>query len=168
MVLPTGPAFVEYENLVFGGSTVQHRHLLLSLVVTLLLSALASANPIALNMTSLHSSVYSDARIDSSHFSASAAKTSPTIFAAFSNRVSGLNDNARLGESFPGAMLRSQQPASYRIPPLIEFAASCCKGQNRLGGPAQSESTPEPGSLMLLATGLIGIAGVVRRKLTRS
>jgi len=31
----------------------------------------------------------------------------------------------------------------------------------------RTQSTPEPGSLMLLSTGLIGIAGVLRRKLLR-
>jgi hypothetical protein len=29
-------------------------------------------------------------------------------------------------------------------------------------------ATPEPGSLLLLSTGLIGIAGIMRRKLLRA
>ncbi len=33
------------------------------------------------------------------------------------------------------------------------------------GSPKAPMSTPEPGSLMLLSTGLVGVAGMVRRKL---
>ena len=105
---------------------------LLSLVVALSFSTLASANSIPVNMTSLHSgpSVYDRAYPSPNHFSVAGEKTTPVMFGAHYNHI-------------------------YR------------SDNYRGTGGAQSMSTPEPASLLLLSTGLIGIAGILRRKLLR-
>jgi hypothetical protein len=45
--------------------------------------------------------------------------------------------------------------------------ASRQKGDLEFGVLVKDASTPEPGSLLLLGTGMLGLAGVVRRKLSR-
>jgi len=103
---------------------------LLSLVVALSLSTLASANPIPVNMTSPHSgtSIYDRAYPSPNHFSVSGEKAAPMIFGAHYNHIYR-SDNYHAG--------------------------------------ARCMATPEPASLLLLSTGLIGIAGMLRRKLLR-
>jgi hypothetical protein len=105
---------------------------LLSLVVALSLSTLASANSIPVNMTSLHSgpSVYDRAYTSSGHFSVAGEKATPVMFGLHYNHI-------------------------YR------------SDNYRGAGGAQWMSTPEPASLLLLSTGLVGIAGILRRKLLR-
>jgi|SRR5271154_281473 len=120
---------------------------LLSLVVALSLSTLALADSAPVSNAFLHSSagfsgwshVYSgsDNEKRGSHAGFSPSEnTGNNGFIQVHGTVNRKNGNWGVGQVGPST---SQGPA-----PL---------------------ATPEPGSLMLLSTGLIGIAGVVRRKL---
>ena len=104
------------------------RRFLLSLVIALSFSTLASANSTTVNMTSLYSGTNVSGGYHTYHyyFSINGEKATPMIKHA------------------PASGPRPQEFIGYRGTPV---------------------STPEPASLMLLSTGLIGIAGLVRRKL---
>jgi len=50
--------------------------------------------------------------------------------------------------------------------PGRKYGPTCCEARQGIGtGQGHALSTPEPGSLIMLSTGLMGIAGMVRRKL---
>lgn len=103
------------------------RRFLLSVVVALSLSALASANSTTVNMTSLYTTNVSGGY-----------HTYPYYFSINGEKATSLMKHA------PASGPHPQEFIGYRGTPV---------------------STPEPASLMLLSTGLIGIAGLVRRKL---
>ena len=104
------------------------RRFLLSLVIALFFSTLASANSTTVNMTSL----YTGTNVSGGYH------TYPYYFSINGEKATPMIKHA------PASGPRPQEFIGYRGTPL---------------------ATPEPGSLMLLSTGLIGIAGLVRRKL---
>jgi PEP-CTERM motif len=154
---------------------MSRRHFPVSLVVALFLSTLALANSIPVTLTSLHSgaSVHGGAFTDPGHFSINGAKATPIIFDAVNSRTS--YRNAHLSGLPSGKVLLGNGTASRtgRIPfPGQGYQPTCCKAANWVGGDQGyggkgGLSAPEPGSLILLSTGLLGIAGIVRRKLLR-
>ena len=103
------------------------RRFLLSVVVALSLSTLASANSTTVNMTSLYTTNVSGGY-----------HTDPYYFSINGEKATLMMKHA------PARGPRPQEFIGYRGTPV---------------------SMPEPASLLLLSTGLIGIAGLVRRKL---
>jgi PEP-CTERM motif len=106
------------------------RRFLLSLVIALFSSTLASANSTTVNMTSLYTT-----NVSGGHH------TYPYYFSINGEKATPMLKHA------PASGPRPQEFIGYRGTPV---------------------SMPEPASLLLLSTGLIGIAGLVRRKLPRA
>jgi hypothetical protein len=137
------------------------------------LSTLALANSIPVNLTLLHSgtSVHGGAFTAPGHFSISGLKAAPMNFDAISSHPSR-DWNAHLSGLPSGKVMLGNGAANRtgRIAfPGQGYQPTCCKAQNWVGGVqgAAAAHLPEPGSLILLSTGLLGIAGIARRKLLR-
>ncbi len=154
---------------------MSRRHYILSLVVALFLSTLALANSIPVNLTLLHSgtSVRVGAFTAPGHFSINGLKAAPMSFDAISSHPSR-DWNAHFSGLPSGKVILGNDTANRtgRIAfPGQGYQPTCCKAQNWVGGDqgigGHGASVPEPGSLILLSTGLLGIAGIVRRKLLR-
>lgn len=138
---------------------------LLSLVAVLLLNALGSADSINVTAGSLHSRVNTYA----GHSAIQDEKAAPTVFLEYNNHISpSENGNGGIGavlSGMGGKDITSSQTGRIVLPER-KYGPTCCAAQRGIGtGQGPALSTPEPGSLMLLSTGLIGIAGMLRRKL---
>ena len=150
-----------------------------SLGVALFLCTLASADSINGKTGVLPSgaSAYGGDNTYTGHFSTNGGRATPTTLVAYSGSLStSENGNARIGNPLSGAATFSNGVKGY-------IATDATFLQDRHGTIAYKNgswavwrtgtsaptgmSTPEPGSLMLLSTGLMGIAGMVRRKLLR-
>ena len=144
------------------------RRFLLSLVLGLSLSTLASANSANVNMTFLHSGTGVYARTYMDHFSMDGGRATPAIFAASNDLVStGKSRSAYLNGPLSGTVMDGQHVTDYKtgsIASLSGMNGTRFRTDNWAGA-RHGKSTPEPASLLLLSTGLIGIAGLVRRKL---
>lgn len=205
------------------------RRLLLSLVVALSLSTLASANSTTVNMTFLHpgTNIYGGYYTYPYYFSISGGKATPMMCDAFTNHISaGENWNAQVSGLLSGKGLFGKDIKDYKAAGIIFLGvmngtidakvgnwavwslfskgistdaavltidqnallqaqhapASEFKGlalytpvggspgsgpQEFIGYRGKAMATPEPGSLALLSTGLLGVAGMVRRKVLR-
>jgi len=121
------------------------RRFLLSLVVALPFSTLASANSTTVNMTSLYpgTNVSGGYHTYPYYFSINGEKATPMMRHALASEFKGLVLYTPVGGR-PGQGPRPQEFIGYRGTPV---------------------ATPEPANLMLLSTGLIGIAGLMRSKL---
>jgi len=154
---------------------MSRRRFPVSLVAALFFSTLALANSISVNQTFLHSGalVRSGAFTYVGHLSINGGKATPMNFAAISSHTGDWN--AHLTGLPSGRVLLGNGTASRtgRIPfPGQGYQPTCCRAQNWVGsdqgyGGKGGLSAPEPGSLILLSTGLLGIAGLMRRKLLR-
>jgi len=146
------------------------------LVAALFVSTLALANSISVSQMFLHSGalVRGGAFASSGDFSISAGKATPMNLAVVSNRTLDAS-NAHFSRLSSGKVILGDGLANRTG--RIGFSArgyepTCCKAANWVGGDQGYKgkgglSAPEPGSLILLSTGLLGIAGLMRRKLLR-
>jgi PEP-CTERM motif len=113
---------------------------IVALVIALSLATLAAANTVDVNGSALHVGTRSPNYVVTypAHLSVGDVASAPAI------------SNVRVEDAPFGGMHGT-----------IRFRAKNWNG----GSQKTPMSTPEPGSLMLLSTGLVGIAGMVRRKL---
>jgi len=148
---------------------------LLSLIAALLLSTLASADSTNVNAALLHSGTGAYGGANPRFATIGGTDTpKPTTVAAYNGNIStAASGNARLSGPPVGKVMYDSNftaPDSTRITSVgglhnnLRFRTA---KWNSAGG-GQPLSTPEPNSLMLLSTGLMGIAGMVRRKLLRA
>jgi hypothetical protein len=141
------------------------------LTVALLLTTLAPADSIHVAAASMYSgaSAYGHAPTFARQPTLNAAKAAPTMFAAYSHVSTGANGEAHIG----GLISRTAMFSTGSRAPSLGFTDSQHGTISRKNGTwavwreRTPLATPEPGSLMLLSTGLAGIAGMVRRKLLR-
>lgn len=141
---------------------------LLSLAAASFLSTLASGNSADVTKC-LNAGAYGGY---TGTFSTVGVKTAPTMLLASNSHKSPdalMNpsmDAAVSGKAIYGGGIAGPTTGGS-IFPHRRYGPPCCQAREWVGsGPSQPGlSTPEPGSLMLLSTGLLGIAGVVRRKL---
>jgi PEP-CTERM motif len=142
---------------------------LLSLVAALFLTALASADSTNVTTAFLHSGAGAS-DVANTRFTTNSGTATPTpasmMFVANSSSTStAANGTARLsGPPFGKVMYNRNVTASDSTASLhTNFRFRTSKWNIAEGG--HGPSTPEPASLLLLSTGLIGIAGLLRRKL---
>ncbi len=153
---------------------MSRRRLPVLLLAALFFSTLALANSIPVHMAFLHSGagVLSGAVTHPSHFSTSAGRATPMNYDAINvNSHASAEWNTHLSGLSSGKVLLAKGSANttgHIAFPGRGYEPTCCKAQNWVGGDYTGHTTaPEPGSLILLSTGLLGIAGLVRRKLLR-
>ena len=132
----------------------------LSLVAALSLCTLATANSVPVNVTILHSGA-----------GVVAGACARTTLNAFDSPTTRTSWNAH----FAGPLSKvpfAQGVTAYRATRFTFQGEGHGTRRYRVGGwvvwnRRTAMSTPEPGSLMLLSTGLLGVAGMMRRKLLR-
>ena len=151
----------------FGGSTLLSNRSLLSLVAALFLSTLASADSIPVNLTFLHSvSVYAGASSYPAPLSISGiGKATPALFGTFNNRAAEEHVNAQLS-GLPSGHVTDNQTRRLTSA-RTSYGTIDRKESHWVLRSTTAMSTPEPASLLLLSSGLMGIAGMVRHKLLR-
>lgn len=149
---------------------------LLSLTAGLFVSTLASASSTNVAAAYLHSGASNSAGY-AVHFTTVGGKTSPTMLDAYiSHTTTGAIGNpgnaAVSGRVTDGGRITAPETSFIFLERM--YGPTCCAararnwvGSGRGPGSKPGLSTPEPGSLMLLSTGLMGIAGMVRRNLRR-
>jgi PEP-CTERM motif len=152
-----------------GGSILLANRFLLSLVAALFLSALAAADSTNVTAAFLHSGAGANGGANP-QFSTNSGKASPATFGVYNGHVSaGANGNARIGGAFSGTASDSRAFTGYKIgqiaPPGGMHGTRFKNDKWNATGQGRGLTTPEPSSLMLLSTGLMGIAGMARRKL---
>ena len=136
--------------------------LLCSLVVALFLSTLALADSAPISIAYLRSGAYAGAQSYSDHSSISQRLGTPMILAAFSSPSSEKPDARLNAPLFGNGSVQVHGTISRKNGDWGVWHTSVTTGN------PGALATPEPGSLMLLSTGLLGIAGVLRRKLRRA
>lgn len=130
-----------------------NRRLLLSLVIALSFSTLAAADSVRMNATT-HFATGIDSHYSTDAHSSLGSLETPSPSPATSSNLYGMNlavsNGTRLSSS--GALHNN---IKYRTPGWAT-------------GSGHGTTAPEPTGLMLISTGLIGIAGLVRRRLKRN
>jgi hypothetical protein len=130
----------------FGGSILLANRFLLLLVAALSFTTLASADSTNVSAAFLHSRTGASG-VANTRFTTNSGMATPTSMMFVANNASDSTHIPSVGRLHTNFRL---QTPKWNIE----------EGGHRL-------STPEPASLMLLSTGLIGIAGMLRRKLPR-
>jgi hypothetical protein len=180
-------------DFVFGGCIVLHRRFLLSLVVALSLSTLAFANSATVNMTFLYpgTNVSGGYYTHPFYFSINGGKATHkaagiifmgvvngTIDAKVGNGavwnlfVKGITTDAAVLALESNALFLAKHAPAHEFKGLVlDTSVGGGPGhgpQEFIGHRGTPLATAEPGRLMLLSTGLIGIAGMLRRNLVRA
>jgi hypothetical protein len=146
---------------------LSHRRLFLLPVVSLLLSALASANSVPL-APSLRPGAFGGSQTHFLNASTAGRTTTQGTFSAFNNSAPHDNGTPYLNSRVAGNIVLGN--ATYDVTRLAFVdgrhgtIAYSPAGWAVWRKKAPSATTPEPDSLVLLSTGLIVIAGIVRRK----
>jgi hypothetical protein len=167
---------VKLRFLGFGGSMLLKNRFTVSLGVALFLCTLASADSINVKTGVLPpaAGAYGGDNTYTGHFSTNDGKAQLATSVAYSGSLSPSdNENARPSAALPARAVYIGGVTDYEVGSFVfpnrKYGPTCCAARNWVGsGRVSGTSTPEPGSLMLLSTGLMGIAGMVRRKLLRA
>jgi hypothetical protein len=158
---------------------LSRRLLLLSLVLTFLFGTLASANPITVNMNSLGPGAHNSGSYATYpyYFSINGGQATAMMCDSFTNHIStGDTRSAQVSgllarkDSF-GKDTMDHKAAGIIFLGVMNGTISATTGgspghgQQEFIGYRSPLATPEPGTLLLLSTGLMGMAGLLRRKL---
>ncbi|MFZ0685152.1 MAG: PEP-CTERM sorting domain-containing protein [Terriglobales bacterium] len=142
---------------------------LLSLFAALSLSALASADSIPFTTMSVRSNAFDNAHTDSVRLSTNTGTATPVTAPSIS-RTSGANWIAEsAGAPAKQVLAKSDATTHSTFGGAIHGTLSHRNGewaQWNKGNPSPL-AAPEPGGLMLLSTGLLGVAGLLRRRAAR-
>jgi hypothetical protein len=139
----------------------------LPIVVALLLSTLALADSMPVSRMYLHrNSVSAGSKAYSGDFSTSTKAAAPAMSVGVVHPSNGTANTLVSGPVGSGAF--NGNAVANLVPGGSLHGTIVHKEGNWALYTGTPLATPEPGSLMLLSTGLIGIAGALRRRIRRS